>query len=155
VDTVSGVGHWRAVRSMGRHGADRTRLGVVAEPQGHAGRLRRVERGAAACVAPDYVSALAIVSLALFGHTSWSSNMHTAITEAVPPQYVAMLYGITGAAGTLGGVAMQSAVGRIVDSGAYDGAFALTAVLYSIAIGCVFGAGRLDAGNTMFATKVS
>ena len=39
--------------------------------------------GAAACIMPGYVTALAIISLALFGHQSFSSNMHTAITEAL------------------------------------------------------------------------
>jgi ACS family hexuronate transporter-like MFS transporter len=100
--------------------------------------------GALAYLAPGYVSALAIISFALFGHTSFSSNMHTAITEAAPARHVAVLYGMTGAAGTLGGVAMQSAVGRIVDAGGYGGAFLLTAVLYLVSIVCVMGAGSLS-----------
>lgn len=109
--------------------------------------------GAAASLAPGYLSALVIISFALFGHQSWSSNMHTAITEAVPPRHVAMLYGITGAAGTLGGVAMQAIVGRLVDAGGYDGAFLLTGGLYLTAIGFVFAAGSLDAGKAILAAK--
>lgn len=104
--------------------------------------------GALASVAPGTMLALALVSLALFGHTSWSSNMHTAIMEAAPPGQVAMLYGMTGAAGTLGGVVMQSAVGRIVDRSGYGWAFALSAVLYVITIGCVMGAGKLQPRGT-------
>lgn len=111
--------------------------------------------GAGAIAAPEHLSAIAIVSLALFGHTSWSSNMHTAITEAAPARHLAVLYGMTGAAGTLGGVVMQSAVGRIVDAGGYGWAFVLSSLLYLAAIACVACAGRLDAGKAMLATNAS
>ncbi|MFN7937298.1 MAG: MFS transporter [Bryobacteraceae bacterium] len=93
--------------------------------------------GALACLVPQYQLALAIVSAALFGHTSFSSNIHTAITEASPAQHVAVLYGMTGAAGTLGGVLMQFAVGRMVDTSGYNAAFLLASILYATSIAAV------------------
>ncbi|MCZ2146802.1 MAG: MFS transporter [Bryobacterales bacterium] len=86
--------------------------------------------GAATCVVPGFAAALGLVSVALFAHTSWSSNLHTAITEVTPPRHVAVLYGVTGAAGTLGGVMMQSMVGPLVDRFGYDLPFFLTGALY-------------------------
>ena len=41
--------------------------------------------GASACFAPAAYLALALVSLALFGHQSFGSNIHTVITEITPP----------------------------------------------------------------------
>ncbi len=86
--------------------------------------------GAASCFTETVGVSLALVSVALFAHQFWSTNLHTAITEAVPPAQVAILYGITGAAGTLAGVVVQSAVGWLVDHGGYEPAFLMTTVLY-------------------------
>lgn len=99
--------------------------------------------GAATCVVPGFAAALGLVSVALFAHTSWSSNLHTAITEVAPPRHVAVLYGITGAAGTLGGVAMQSVVGPLVDRFGYDLPFLLTGGLYLTAAGLIIRGVRL------------
>lgn len=79
--------------------------------------------GATACFAPAAYLALALVSLALFGHQSYGSNIHTVITEITPPRQVAVLYGITGAAGTLLGAAAQLAIGPVIDSFGYKPAF--------------------------------
>jgi len=79
--------------------------------------------GASACFVPAAYLALALVSLALFGHQSFGSNIHTVITEITPPRHVAILYGITGAAGTLLGAASQLAIGRVIDGYGYKPAF--------------------------------
>ncbi len=102
--------------------------------------------GAATCVVPGFAAALGLVSLALFAHTSWSSNLHTAITEVTPPRHVAVLYGVTGAAGTLGGVVMQSVVGPLVDRFGYDVPFLLTGGLYLTAAGLVIRGVRIRMG---------
>jgi ACS family hexuronate transporter-like MFS transporter len=99
--------------------------------------------GAATCVVPGFGAALGLVSMALFAHQSWSSNLHTAITEVTPPRHVAVLYGITGAAGTLGGVVMQSGVGPLVDRFGYDVPFLLTGGLYLTAAGLVIRGVRI------------
>lgn len=99
--------------------------------------------GASACFAPTAYLALALVSLALFGHQSYGSNIHTVITEITPPRHVAVLYGITGAAGTLLGAAAQLAIGPVIDLFGYKPAFvwaggmAVLAAIFLLAAGTI------------------
>jgi ACS family hexuronate transporter-like MFS transporter len=88
--------------------------------------------------------ALALVSLALFGHLSWSSNIHTVITEIAPPRHVAVLYGITGAAGTLLGAVAQLVIGRIIDLWGYKPAFVWAGVMYLLAAILLLAAGTVE-----------
>jgi ACS family hexuronate transporter-like MFS transporter len=92
--------------------------------------------------APHY--AIALVSLTLLGHQSWSTNIHTAITEVTPPRHVAMLYGITGAAGTLMGAISQPLIGRVVDVAGYAPPFVAAGVVYLFAIALLLAAGRIE-----------
>jgi ACS family hexuronate transporter-like MFS transporter len=100
--------------------------------------------GASACFAPAAYLALALVSLALFGHQSFGSNIHTVITEITPPRHVAVLYGITGAAGTLLGAAAQLAVGRVIDSFGYKPAFVWAGGMPLLAAALLLAAGRIE-----------
>jgi len=99
--------------------------------------------GASACFAPTAYLALALVSLALFGHQSYGSNIHTVITEITPPRHIAVLYGITGAAGTLLGAVAQLAIGRVIDLFGYKPAFvwaggmAVLAAIFLLAAGTI------------------
>jgi sugar phosphate permease len=88
--------------------------------------------------------ALALVSLALFGHQSYGSNIHTVITEITPPRHVAVLYGITGAAGTLLGAAAQLAIGRVIDSFGYKPAFVWAGGMALLAAALLLAAGRIE-----------
>ena len=99
--------------------------------------------GALAFLADHPAAALALASVALFGHQSWSSNLHTVITEICPPEHVAVLYGITGAAGTLAGALSQPLIGRVVDFQGYGPAFAAAGLAYFAAIVLLLAAGRL------------
>jgi ACS family hexuronate transporter-like MFS transporter len=78
---------------------------------------------AAAYFVPGDLVALAIMSAALFGHTAFASNIHTAISEIAPAAHVAVLYGITGAAGTMLGSAAQLVIGPVVDAVGYRPVF--------------------------------
>ena len=100
--------------------------------------------GASACFAPASYLALALVSLALFGHQSFGSNIHTVITEITPPRHVAVLYGITGAAGTLLGAASQLGIGRVVDSFGYEPAFVWAGGMALVAATLLLAAGRIE-----------
>lgn len=100
--------------------------------------------GAGAYVAPTHPLALALVSLALFGHFSWSSNMQTVITEVMPRKHVATLYGLTGAMGTLMAALTQPLVGRSVDIVGYGPAFLGTAMAYGLALVMLFSAGKIE-----------
>ncbi len=88
--------------------------------------------------------ALTVISVALFGHLSWSSNIHTVITEITPRKHLAVLYGITGAAGTLMGAISQPLIGRVVDRAGYAPAFVGTGAAYLLAITLLLSAGRIE-----------
>jgi ACS family hexuronate transporter-like MFS transporter len=100
--------------------------------------------GASACFAPGSYLALTLVSLALFGHQSWSSNIHTVILEITPPAHVAVLYGITGAAGTLMGALAQLVIGPVVDSTGYTPVFVGAGLLYVLALSLLTAAGKIE-----------
>jgi ACS family hexuronate transporter-like MFS transporter len=59
--------------------------------------------GSVATYAPSQYLPLALVSLAVFGHLSWGSNLHTVITETSPERHVAVVYGFTGRGPDAGG----------------------------------------------------
>ena len=99
---------------------------------------------ASAGFAPGTNLALALVSLALFAHQSWSTNIHTVITEISPPKHVAILYGMTGAAGTLIGAAAQLVIGRIIDLHGYKPAFVWAGGMYVLAMILLVSAGVLE-----------
>jgi ACS family hexuronate transporter-like MFS transporter len=100
--------------------------------------------GASAYFAPTAYWAIALVSLALFGHQSWGANIHTVITEITPPKHVAILYGITGAAGTLLGAASQLAIGRSVDLFGYGPAFVWAGLMPLLAVMFLQAAGTIE-----------
>jgi ACS family hexuronate transporter-like MFS transporter len=100
--------------------------------------------GASACFAPVASLAVALVSLALFGHQSWGSNIHTVITEISPPRHVAVLYGITGAAGTLLGAAAQLAIGPVIDLFGYKPAFVWAGGMAALAAVLLLAAGTIE-----------
>jgi ACS family hexuronate transporter-like MFS transporter len=88
--------------------------------------------------------ALALVCLALFAQQSWGANIHTVISEVAPPRHVAVLYGLTGAFGTLMGVIAQFCVGRLVDTAGYGPVFAGSALAFALSATLVLGAGRIE-----------
>jgi len=100
--------------------------------------------GAATCFVPSHAAALAIVALALFGHQSWSSNIHTAISEVAPPAHVAVLYGLTGAAGTLMGALAQLVIGPVVDAVGYQPVFVAAGAMYLAAASFLLAAGKIE-----------
>jgi ACS family hexuronate transporter-like MFS transporter len=116
--------------------------GALAQKGMPAPRARRVVlAGSAACAVvgalaflADDAGALALVCLALMAHQSWSANIHTVITEISPPAHSAILYGITGAAGTLAGAIAQPVIGAVVDRRGYAPPFLAAGSCYVAAI---------------------
>ncbi len=100
--------------------------------------------GASAGFALGTNLALALVSLALFAHQSCTTNIHTVITEISPAKHVAVLYGMTGAAGTLIGAAAQLVIGRVIDLHGYKPAFVWAGGMYVLAMGLLVSAGVLE-----------
>ena len=99
---------------------------------------------ASAGFVPAMGVALALVSAALFAHQTWSTNIHTVITEISPPKHVALLYGMTGAAGTFVGAAAQLVIGPLVDHYGYKPAFVGVGSLYALAVCLLLSAGVLE-----------
>jgi len=94
--------------------------------------------------APTTILALGLVTLALFSHQALSTNIHTVVTEIVPPKHVAILYGMTGAAGTFIGAAAQLVIGPVIDHYGYKPAFVWAGGMYALAIGLLLSAGVLE-----------
>jgi len=100
--------------------------------------------GAGAYYAPTWSVSLALVGIALFGHFSMAANLHTVITEITPARHVAVLYGVTGAAGTLLAAISQPVVGRLVDIAGYEIPFVVGGGCYLLAILLMLGAGKIE-----------
>ena len=90
--------------------------------------------GAFTPLAGPHWLALALVSVALFGHLGWSSNIHTVITEISPARHVSVLYGIAGATSTIAAAVSQPFTGKIVDAAGYTPAFFVAGCAYLVAI---------------------
>jgi ACS family hexuronate transporter-like MFS transporter len=100
--------------------------------------------GALACLVGSPYAAIGLLTVALFGHLSWATNVHTAISEISPRRHVAVMYGITGAAGTLAGALTQPLIGYVVDVSGYTPAFACAGAAYLLAIVMLLAAGRIE-----------
>jgi MFS transporter, ACS family, hexuronate transporter len=83
---------------------------------------------------PDPLAALALISVATFGHMAWGTNSLTLHADLYPAHSVGTMMGITGAAGALGGIAVQMALGQALDlTHSYFYVFLTTACLHPIA----------------------
>jgi ACS family hexuronate transporter-like MFS transporter len=100
--------------------------------------------GAAAYFVPGDLVAMAIIAAALFGHQAWSSNVHTAISEIAPAAHVAVLYGFTGAAGTMMGAVAQLVIGPVVDAVGYRPVFLGAGLAYVMAVLLLFAMGTIE-----------
>jgi ACS family hexuronate transporter-like MFS transporter len=79
-------------------------------------------------------AAVALFSLATFGHMAWGANSLTLHGDLFPANCVATVVGVTGAAGAMGGVMAQQILAPWVDRlGHYGPVFVATAVLHPVA----------------------
>ncbi len=94
--------------------------------------------------------ALGLCSAAAFGHMAYGVNSLSLHTDLFPPHTVGTMMGISGAAGSLGGVFLQMGVSTLVDSThSYLPVFLAIAMLHPIAGTIVFAglpADRLPEG---------
>jgi ACS family hexuronate transporter-like MFS transporter len=83
--------------------------------------------------------ALALFSIATFGHMAWGTNQLTLHSDLFPEERVATIMGITGAAGSIGGIIAGQSMGGLVDQlGTYLPVFITTACLHPLAGALVF-----------------
>lgn len=132
------AGAWASSALIPRVGLDRARKAVLV------GSAALCMSGTLTCLVPSAGVALFLVSVTLFGHFSWSSNIHTVVTEISPPQHLALLYGITGAAGTLLGGISQPLIGGLIDAAGYPPVFLGTGVAYIIAAVLLLSSGKIE-----------
>jgi ACS family hexuronate transporter-like MFS transporter len=78
-------------------------------------------------------AAIGLLSVALFGHLAWATNVHTAVSEIAPRQHQATLYGIT-----------QPLIGYVVDTAGYAPAFIGVGLIYVVCIGSLLAVGRIE-----------
>jgi len=83
---------------------------------------------------PAPLAALALISVATFGHMAWGTNSLTLHTDLYPAHSVGTMMGVTGAAGALAGIAVQLALGQALDlTHSYLAVFITTACLHPLA----------------------
>jgi ACS family hexuronate transporter-like MFS transporter len=83
-------------------------------------------------------SALALISVALWGYASWSTIGLTLPSDLFPQDLVATVTGLSGFAAGIVGVAFTFAVGISVDRFSYGPAFLAAGLLPLVATACIF-----------------
>lgn len=79
--------------------------------------------------------AVALLSLATAGHQGWSANVFTTASDMFPSHTVGSVTGIGGMAGSVGGILLSLAVGRILAvTHSYQSLFILAATVYLFAL---------------------
>jgi ACS family hexuronate transporter-like MFS transporter len=105
-------------------------------------RARRAVLGAAAAVMPPLIAApladgahtaIALVSLATFGHALWMSNLQTLPTDLFPGWRVATAAGLAGMGGAIGGIFSNLATGAIVQQFSYQWVFFVAGLMHPLA----------------------
>lgn len=83
---------------------------------------------------PAPLGALALISIATFGHMAWGTNSLTLHADLYPAHSVGTMMGITGAAGALAGIGVQMLLGWSLDlTHSYFHVFLTTACLHPLA----------------------
>ena len=65
---------------------------------------------------PSPYLAILFITVATSGHNSWAASLLTLPTDLFPKHLVASAYGLTGAAGTFGGILVAELTGRMLDA---------------------------------------
>jgi ACS family hexuronate transporter-like MFS transporter len=82
---------------------------------------------------PNPYLAILFITVATSGHNSWAASLLTLPTDLFPKHLVASAYGLTGAAGTLGGILMSWFTGRMLDAQGYTPVLCLLGSLHVLA----------------------
>lgn len=97
----------------------------------------------AACVMPlsavvplaDWLwLALAAGMVIAFAHMAWLINLTSLVVDLVPQRSLATAFGVIATGSALGGMAMNSAVGKLASQGSYAPAFFALAIVHPLAI---------------------
>jgi ACS family hexuronate transporter-like MFS transporter len=86
---------------------------------------------------PNPYLAILFITVATCGHPSWAASLLTLPTDLFPKHLVASTYGLTGAAGTLGGILMSWLTGQMLDDRGYTPVLILMGSLHVLAAAVV------------------
>jgi ACS family hexuronate transporter-like MFS transporter len=82
--------------------------------------------------------AVGLIGLATAGHQGWSANVFTLTSDMFPPRAVGSVVGLGGFAGALGGVAISTVVGFLLQTtGSYIPVFIMAGSAYVVALAAV------------------
>ncbi len=78
--------------------------------------------------------ALACGMVVVFAHLAWLTNLSALVLDLIPQRSLATTFGIVAAGSSVGGIAMNWGVGRLVTNFSYTPAFAIMACLHPLAL---------------------
>jgi ACS family hexuronate transporter-like MFS transporter len=85
-------------------------------------------------------TAVALISLAAAAHQGWSANLFTLVSDMFPQRAVGSVVGIGGFAGAVGGMAIASFAGLVLQvTGSYLPMFVIAASAYLLALALIQG----------------
>jgi len=87
-----------------------------------------------AALAPSSVWVITLMSCLMLAHGLWISNFLGLLSDVFPSSAIASIIGLTGTAGGIAGILSNLAVGQLVDRFSFAPAFAVSAVLYPVAL---------------------
>ena len=96
-----------------------------------------------AALAPTPGWAIALMSGLMLAHGFWISNFLALLSDTFPARALATVTGLTGTAGGIGGMLSNLAVGPLIDRYSFAPAFAVSGVLYPLALALLFAQARL------------
>jgi ACS family hexuronate transporter-like MFS transporter len=97
-----------------------------------------------ASLAPDIGWAIVCMSVLLVAHGAWITNYLALLRDLFPGNSIATIIGLTGTAGGIGGMLSTLAIGPVVDRFSFVPVFAVSGVLYPLALLCILRASRSD-----------
>lgn len=96
----------------------------------------------ASIFAPTPLIFVLLISVATFGHGSWSSNVMSMPGDIVPYEAVGTLYGLSGCGGALGAMLFTQLIGKLVDAQhSFDTVFVISGILPLVAATVMFTVG--------------
>ena len=95
-----------------------------------------------AALAPTPAWAIALMSGLMLAHGFWISNFLGLLSDLFPSEAIATVTGLTGTAGGTGGMLSNLVVGRVVDQYSFAPVFAVSGVLYPLALVLLLAASR-------------
>ncbi len=84
--------------------------------------------------APSTAWAIALMSILMLAHGFWISNFLGLLSDTFPSRAIATVTGLSGTAGGIGGMLSNLVVGPVVDRFSFAPAFAVSGILYPLAL---------------------